>query len=425
MGMFGNIGSGLKSLVTPENLMLLGATMKDIGAGGSDNFMGAQQMIAARQAKAAEQQWAQGLLASLGGQGVGETLSTLPAAGSAALAGPGAGQAGNPGEVGGAVGSEPRQPPSLRELMPLLTTGALRGYKGVGDLVTIIDKTGPDMDFVNGVAVDRRAAKAGQRVGVNLSNNNGFLDDMQDPANAGKFRPKLEDGQQPLYDGQGNVVAVRNLDGSVQAAAERAGAVKGAEARATAPYDFITTPTPTGAPQVRSKSTAAGGIYTGQSPSEATVAKAGVEGELGLPQALQTADDTLKLIDQIRNHPGREYGTGMAGVLPGIPGTSQKDFVTLVDQAKGKAFLEAFASLKGGGQITEVEGRKATEAIARLDRTQTKEGFLQALDDLEDIVEAGKSRATRRAARAQPATGGTPPSRAAVEAELRRRGLIQ
>ena len=284
---------------------------------------------------------------------------------------------------------------------------------------------GPDSSTMSVRAVDRRAAKAGQRVGVNLSNNNGFLDDMQDPANAGKFRPKLEDGQQPLYDGQGNVVAVRNLDGSVQAAAERAGAVKSAEAKATAPYDFITTPTPTGAPQVRSKSTAAGGVFTGQSPTDATVEKAGVEGQLGLPQALQTADDTLKLIAQIRNHPGREYGTGMAGVLPGIPGTPQKDFVTLVDQAKGKAFLEAFASLKGGGQITEVEGRKATEAIARLDRTQSKEGFLQALDDLEDIVAAGKFRATRRAARAQPAAGGAPPSRAAVEAELRRRGLIQ
>ena len=156
------------------------------------------------------------------------------------------------------------------------------------------------------------------------------------------------------------------------------------------------------------------------------VDKAGVEGQLGLPQALQTADETLKLIDQIRNHPGREYGTGMAGVLPGIPGTSQKDFVTLVDQAKGKAFLEAFASLKGGGQITQIEGDKATAAIARLDRSQSKEGFLQALDDLEDIVEAGKARASRRAARATPAaSGAAPPSRAAVEAELRRRGLIQ
>lgn len=424
MGMFGNSGAGLKSLVTPDNLMLLGATLKDIGAGGSENFMGAQQMITARQAKAAEQQWAQGLLTSLGGGSSGGLLPTLPSNGNTALAGPGTGQTSNPGEVAGVTQPE-RPPPNIRELMPLLMTGALRGYKGVGDLVTILDKTSPDMDFVNGVAVDRRAAKAGQRVGVNLSNNNGFLDDMQDPANAGKFRPKLEDGQQPLYDEQGNVVAVRNLDGSVQAAAERAGAVKGAEVKATAPYDFITTPTPTGASQVRSKSTAAGGVFTGQSPTEAAVDKAGAEGQLALPQALQTADDTLKLIDQIRNHPGREYGTGMAGVLPGIPGTSQKDFVTLVDQAKGKAFLEAFASLKGGGQITEVEGRKATEAIARLDRTQSKEGFLQALDDLEDIVEAGKSRATRRAARAQPAAGGAPPSRAAVEAELRRRGLIQ
>jgi hypothetical protein len=114
-------------------------------------------------------------------------------------------------------------------------------------------------------------------------------------------------------------------------------------------------------------------------------------------------------------------------VLPGIPGTQQKDFVSMVDQAKGKAFLEAFNALKGGGQITEIEGKKATDAIARLDRTQSPEGFDRALSDLEQVINAGVARARLQAKSGGPMTSApmTRPSQADVEAEMRRRGLIK
>lgn len=121
-----------------------------------------------------------------------------------------------------------------------------------------------------------------------------------------------------------------------------------------------------------------------------------------LPRIIDNATLALKNIEQIRSHPGKEWGVGVAGVVPGIPGTQQKGFVELVHQAKGKAFLEAFNSLKGGGQITEVEGNKATQAIARLDRSQTKEDFDAALNDLEEVVNMGLLRAKRMAGTAQP-----------------------
>jgi hypothetical protein len=114
---------------------------------------------------------------------------------------------------------------------------------------------------------------------------------------------------------------------------------------------------------------------------------------------------------------------GVLGGLPTIPGTQGRDFAALVDQVKGKAFLEAYQSLKGGGAISEPEGRKATEAIARLDRSQTQEGFDRALNDLESVIKTGVARAQHQAgAQSRPAAA---PDRSAIQAELRRRGLIQ
>lgn len=131
--------------------------------------------------------------------------------------------------------------------------------------------------------------------------------------------------------------------------------------------------------------------------------KATAEAKLDMPGAIAKAEQSLATIDAIRNHPGRnQFGaTGWGSQLPilgdGTPGTKGRDFVGLVEQMKGKAFLEAFGELKGGGAISEGEGSKATAAIARLDRAQSKEGFDAALKDIEDVVRAGIERAKRKA----------------------------
>lgn len=120
-----------------------------------------------------------------------------------------------------------------------------------------------------------------------------------------------------------------------------------------------------------------------------------VQGEAGarLPNTLGAADEAIAVIDQIRNHPGRGQATEWLGTIPGVPGTKGRDFVALVDQAKGQVFLQAYQQLKGGGQITEIEGQKAEQAIARLDRAQSKEAFDKALDDLEAVIRKGRANA--------------------------------
>jgi hypothetical protein len=83
------------------------------------------------------------------------------------------------------------------------------------------------------------------------------------------------------------------------------------------------------------------------------------------------------------------------------------------NQVKGKSFLEAFESLKGGGAITQVEGEKATDAINRMSISTNEQEFVRAAMDLQDVVRKGVANAQAKAARAAsrnapaaPATGG-------------------
>lgn len=119
-----------------------------------------------------------------------------------------------------------------------------------------------------------------------------------------------------------------------------------------------------------------------------------------LPVTIAKADQTIATIDKALQHPGRGTGTGLSSVLDPrnyLPGTDAADFQAVQKQLAGRAFLEAFESLKGGGQITEIEGQKAQEAIARLNTSQSDEAYAEALLELRGIVEAGKRRAMETA----------------------------
>jgi hypothetical protein len=131
--------------------------------------------------------------------------------------------------------------------------------------------------------------------------------------------------------------------------------------------------------------------------------KAMGQAQVNLPKIEDSATLALKNIEQIEKHPGKKWGLGWMGVFPGVPGTDQKGFVALVDQLKGKSFLQAFETLKGAGQITEIEGQKATEAIARLDRAQSHQDFDTAIKDLKEVIEMGVSRSRKIAGGGAPA----------------------
>lgn len=176
---------------------------------------------------------------------------------------------------------------------------------------------------------------------------------------------------------------------------------------------------PVGAPVAKDVA----GVQTQQAVGEATGAAV-----VSLPEVTAKADTALALIDDLLTDPNRELATGMSSFLGKVPGTPAYDYAQKVEQLKGQTFLTAFQSLKGGGAITEVEGRKAEQAIARLDAAQTEGGFTSALNELKGIVAAAKQRAIDKAKSMQgaqpsaPAAPSSAPSVGAIENGYRFKG---
>jgi hypothetical protein len=137
--------------------------------------------------------------------------------------------------------------------------------------------------------------------------------------------------------------------------------------------------------------------------------KAAGEDEAKAPQEVVSANSTLQTIDGILSHPGMSWGTGKTSFLNAIPGTEQYDFGQRVQQLQGQAFLQAFQSLKGGGTITEVEGKKAEQAIARLNTSLSEKDFRQALGELRDVAIAARARAEAKMPQTGQATGAMNP----------------
>ncbi len=108
------------------------------------------------------------------------------------------------------------------------------------------------------------------------------------------------------------------------------------------------------------------------------------------PARLQ-AQQTIDVVSQLKNHPGRKWATGVGWLNPlkYAPGTDAHNFMVLADQADGRVFSAAYETLKGGGQITEIESRKASQAIARMETSQSQDEYVRALEDFERAVRDG------------------------------------
>ena len=110
--------------------------------------------------------------------------------------------------------------------------------------------------------------------------------------------------------------------------------------------------------------------------------------------AIQTAQNTLDVIDQtMADEEGLAAAVGPLDARTPTFGESATRFESYHNQLKGKAFLAAFESLKGGGQITEIEGQKAEQAISRLNLAMSEKDYKDALQDLRQVVEQGLQRA--------------------------------
>lgn len=149
------------------------------------------------------------------------------------------------------------------------------------------------------------------------------------------------------------------------------------------------------------------GNLAGAKAGGKVVGESGAEASISLPQVTSKAEQALGLIDQmvgsadgkVKPHPGFSSYVG-GTLLPGmrhIEGSDTAGYQALENQVKGGAFLQAFEQLKGAGQITEVEGRKATEAITRMNKSQSESEYIKAAREFQNVIRSGVQRAKQRA----------------------------
>lgn len=136
------------------------------------------------------------------GQGIGRAIGTLPPPAPA-----------RPDQPQPAASSFDISDPRTQQM---LFGGAAFGLPGAQQALEIAKLSKPE--YVNGVRVNPLSGKAP-----------GFI-------------PAFDKGQEPLYDANGRIVGIRNMDGSVQAAADMAGAVSGAQEAGKAPWTLVDVP---------------------------------------------------------------------------------------------------------------------------------------------------------------------------------------
>lgn len=134
-----------------------------------------------------------------------------------------------------------------------------------------------------------------------------------------------------------------------------------------------------------------------------TIAASQAKNKAALPQTLANSEMAINTVQQLLDHPGLKYITGMYSKAPIIPGTEQAAAKAIYDQLSGQQFLQAYQTLKGGGQITEIEGAKAEASLSKMQRAVNYKDFIKAGKEYIGILEKGMERAKKMAGEGQPA----------------------
>jgi hypothetical protein len=126
--------------------------------------------------------------------------------------------------------------------------------------------------------------------------------------------------------------------------------------------------------------------------------------QVDLPRVESNTDSMLSQLDATRTDPYLPSMTGPINArMPNLSGDAAR-VQSKVDQLGGQAFLQAFQSLKGAGQITEIEGTKATAALSRLQTMTVNDAdYATSLDDFKGEVIRLRDLARQRAGGGAPA----------------------
>lgn len=320
--------------------------------------------------------------------------------------------------IGGVQGAPGGQPSPAPQPMAASSPG-IAGFN-IGDPTTQRILAGASAFGMPGAQQVLDIAKSVQ---PHVTYDRGFGYDDKTGRPMGAFHPDLEKDQIPLYDPSGNFAGVKNADGSVNAAAQMAGATAGAQEAAKAGWDLVDVPLSNGATAKLPRSVAvailarngmapAGGMGAGspgvsggdgvgdasgaamlgvsQTPAQAELAKARAQTQ-GQREQLQpkeygalmdldnTSAQTSQIIHQMLgdvqdpktghwvsggNPQANKWTTGALGhLLSEVPGTPQHDLDQQLEHLRAMTSMEQLQNLRDNSPTGAGLGRVTQQEI--------------------------------------------------------------
>jgi hypothetical protein len=285
-----------------------------------------------------------------------------------------------------------------KQLMPDLTPEEKRYKAAVADGSWKPEKMGGFNAFLNQMTEKDKASIANDRARLNLQQ-------QEQAFNLGLPMPGVSGGvsavsnQAPQTVAPNSPVLAQNQPPRFRSKAEQ--------------DIYVATQKEKGVAQAKAQSELPGALQTVQSGIDAIF---GMIGDT-------TVDSKGRLVEgKTKPHPGFSGAVGISGIGSGfgaagfIPGTDVKDFQRRFGQIEGQAFLGAINTLRGTGQITEIEGAKATAALNRMSLAQSEVEFVRAAREFEDVLKKGYKAAQQKAGvlpfnpNTQPVPGGGVPN---------------
>jgi hypothetical protein len=129
------------------------------------------------------------------------------------------------------------------------------------------------------------------------------------------------------------------------------------------------------------------------------VAKSQAKAAVNLPTAINQAQRSISTIDRLLSIPNDKLANALGPIERFMPSFRDETIRTesIMDSVESQAFINAFESLKGAGQITEKEGEKASQALATLNRAMSPEAYKDAVklfrNELIKLIDIAQSKA--------------------------------
>lgn len=124
--------------------------------------------------------------------------------------------------------------------------------------------------------------------------------------------------------------------------------------------------------------------------------------------AINSANDLIKSVEDVRNHPGRYSGKGSYDPRRLIAGTDEFNFDELMRKLKHQSFLSSVQQMRGLGALSNAEGQKIEGALAALNPAMSRSEFEKQLDIVVSTMNRAKEYAMKKISNLE--TSGTRPA---------------